>query len=48
MMQNKCKYESYFDGTLNLADIARMNEMIDVDEENRMRIADWQRSQNGG
>jgi len=33
-----CKYESLIDGTLDLADIAAMNEAIAVHEENRARI----------
>lgn len=33
-----CKFESLKDGTLDLADIALMNEKLDVDEENRNRI----------
>jgi len=33
-----CKYESLIDGTLDLADIATMNEAIAVHEENRARI----------
>lgn len=38
-----CKYESLLDGTLSLFDIKRMNECIDVDEENRMRISELTR-----
>ena len=30
-----CKYESLKDGTLDLADLALMNEALDVVEENR-------------
>jgi hypothetical protein len=30
-----CHYESYKNGDLDLADIAEMNELIDVMEENR-------------
>ena len=36
-----CRYESLKDGTLDLFDIARMNEMLDVDDENRARVAEW-------
>ena len=32
-----CRYESLVDGTLDLADIARMNEFLDVRDENRFR-----------
>lgn len=38
VMRGMCKYESLKDGTLNLSDIANMNEAIDVEEENKMRI----------
>lgn len=33
-----CKYESVIDGTLSLDDIANMNEMLDVERENELRI----------
>ena len=33
-----CKYESLKDGTLDLADVARMNAAIDVEEENETRM----------
>lgn len=36
--QGFCKYESLIDGTLDLADLARMNEYIDVFNENEARI----------
>lgn len=32
-----CRYESLLDGTLSLVDIARMNEAIDVVDENERR-----------
>lgn len=32
-----CRYESLKDGTLTLADIAMLNEMIDVRQENAAR-----------
>jgi hypothetical protein len=33
-----CRYESLIDGTLNLEDIARMNDAIDVRDENAERM----------
>lgn len=36
-----CSYESLKDGSVDLADIARMNESIDVDNENRIRLTEW-------
>jgi hypothetical protein len=33
-----CKYESLIDGTLDLYDVARMNEALDVQGENEARI----------
>ncbi len=33
-----CKYESLLDCTLNLEDIARMNDALDVKNENDYRI----------
>lgn len=41
-----CKYESLKDGTLDLYDVATMNEYLDVDAENRSRIEEW--GANGG
>lgn len=36
-----CSFESLCDGSVDLAGVARMNEAIDVDNENRMRISEW-------
>lgn len=33
-----CRYESLKDGTLSLGDIALMNDMLDVKNENERRI----------
>lgn len=41
-----CRYESLLNGSIDLADIARMNESIDVDNENRIRLTEWA-EQNG-
>jgi hypothetical protein len=35
-----CRYESLKDGTLDLADIALMNDALDVREENRVIARD--------
>lgn len=40
VMRGLCRYESLLDGTLNLNDIALMNEGIDVEQENTMRARD--------
>ncbi len=37
VIEGMCKYESLKDGTLDLEDIARMNEMLDVRMENERR-----------
>lgn len=42
-----CKYESLKDGSLDLCDIAIMNEALDVDDENRRRVAEWVNDRNG-
>jgi hypothetical protein len=39
VLEGLCKYESLLDGTLDLLDIARMNEALDVRAENERRIA---------
>lgn len=35
-----CKYESVIDGTLSLFDIAKMNDVLDVMQENEARYRD--------
>jgi hypothetical protein len=37
-MNQLCRYESLIDGTLDLADIAILNEALDVREENSRRM----------
>lgn len=32
-----CKYESLLDGTLDMADLALMNEYLDIEHENQAR-----------
>jgi hypothetical protein len=32
-----CRYESLIDGTLDLSDVARMNDYLDITEENQRR-----------
>lgn len=38
VMAGMCRYESLIDGTLDLADIARMNDALDVRDENQRRL----------
>lgn len=38
VMRGMCRYESLIDGTLTLADVALMNEAIEVETENKYRI----------
>lgn len=37
ILNGLCKYESLIDCTLDLEDFARMNDALDVKEENEMR-----------
>jgi hypothetical protein len=37
VLRQLCKYESLLDGTLGLLDIARLNEALDVEQENQRR-----------
>jgi hypothetical protein len=37
MVRGFCRYESLLDGTLDLAAISTMNEVIDVEQENAAR-----------
>jgi hypothetical protein len=39
IMRGMCRYESLKDGTLNLLDISKMNEAIDVEIENQKRLS---------
>lgn len=41
VMRGLCTYDSLKNGTVDLCDVARMNEAIDVDDENRKRVAEW-------
>lgn len=41
VMRGMCSYENLSNGTLDLFDVARMNEAIDVEEENRSRVQKW-------
>lgn len=38
VLEGLCKYESLIDGTLSLFDIVRLNEALDVRDENTYRI----------
>jgi len=40
VLRNLCKYESLKDGTLDLSDIALMNDALDVQAENNARVED--------
>ena len=37
-LRGLCRYESLVDGTLGLADVALMNDALDVQDENDMRM----------
>jgi hypothetical protein len=47
VVAHMCLFESLKDGTLDLADIALMNETLDVQEENERRYMEWA-GRNGG
>ncbi|MBZ9939135.1 hypothetical protein LB518_22755 [Mesorhizobium sp. BR1-1-16] len=38
VIKGLCGYESLLDGTVSLADLGRMNDALDVTEENEARI----------
>jgi len=38
VLEGLCKYESLIDGTLSLVDVARMNEALEVRQENEARF----------
>lgn len=41
VLRGLCLMESLRDCTLDLADVAMLNEAIDVEEENRARLHEW-------
>lgn len=43
VLEGCCKYESLKDGTLSLADIARMNDALNVKAENIERLSPKER-----
>jgi len=47
VLRGLCRYESLKGCTLDLCDIARMNDALDIDEENRARITEWANGNNG-
>jgi hypothetical protein len=36
-----CKAESIVDGTLDLEMIATLNEVLDIEQENQLRLEEW-------
>jgi hypothetical protein len=44
VMEGMCKYESWLDGTLDLADAARMNEAISIRNHNQFLIEEAYRN----
>jgi hypothetical protein len=44
VLNKMCLYESLLSGTVDLADIAKMNEALDVQAENQARIEDAYRN----
>ncbi len=40
-----CKYESLLDGTISLADIALMNDFLDIEAENEAQIERYRNEQ---
>lgn len=42
-LEGICLYESLVDGTLDLCDVARINEALDVRDENRARVEEAMR-----
>ena len=41
VLSGLCKYESLTDGTLSLADVADMNDALDVKNENERRYCEY-------
>jgi len=47
-LRGLCRYESLKDGTLDLADVALMNDALDVQDENERRYMEAMKEQNRG
>lgn len=47
VIKGMCRYAELKDGSLDLNDVATMNEAIDVDEENRARVTEWINKKHG-
>lgn len=43
VMRGLCRYESLKDGSLDLGDIAEMNDAIDIEIENERRVAEYRK-----
>jgi hypothetical protein len=41
VLHQLCRYESLIDGTLDLADVATLNELLDVQAENTRRAHEY-------
>lgn len=48
VVHHLCRYESLLDGTLDLADLATLNELLDLEHENRRRLEDFYRRTRDG
>jgi hypothetical protein len=42
VLEGMCHYESLIDGTLGLLDVARMNEAMEIRDENQARVHEAQ------
>jgi hypothetical protein len=42
VLEGLCRYESLIDGTIGLVDIARMNEALEIRDENQARVNEAQ------
>ncbi|WP_196250173.1 DUF6889 family protein [Chromobacterium violaceum] len=46
VLNGMCKYESLKDGSLDLADIALMNDALDVRADNEQRLSEYRERRN--
>jgi len=44
VLRGLCRYESLKDGSLDLADVARLNDWLDVQDENEARLREAMKS----
>ena len=48
VLRHLCSYRELTDGSLTLMDLGRMNDAVEVQDENEQRMIDWHKANPGG